>query len=96
MRRCSSEGLECASTDRACQETARERALEVVCDQPRDGTTVFVYCPSGATTRDSGVVWLLLVFACLVAVAGSVLFYFVLKRGRATSDKRAAPRGRPP
>ncbi len=78
--KCSSTGLDCAADDRACLEQAREKGLEVVCDRAAEGGRRFVYCPAGAQARDSSVVWILLAVAVLVAVAGGVVAWNVLRR----------------
>jgi hypothetical protein len=79
-RRCSAGGIECLQTDRACADRAREHGLEVMCDKPRDGETVFVYCPPVTETRDSGVVWILLLVAIAVAVVGGGIVYAVVRK----------------
>jgi hypothetical protein len=78
--KCSAGGLECKTSDRACQERAREKALEVACDRPGDGETVFVYCPPLTQQRDSSAVWVLLVVAIAIAVIGSAIAWFALRK----------------
>ena len=78
-RKCSSAGKECLSEDRDCQSAAVHEGLEVTCERSAD--RMFVYCPPGAQQRDSGVVWVLLGVAFLIAVGGSFAFWrFFLRR----------------
>lgn len=77
-RKCSSTGKACAVEDRACRDDAVARSLEVICERSEPQT--FVYCPPGAQQRDSGVVWILLAVAMLVAVVGGGLSFVVLRR----------------
>src|SRR5690606_34160264 len=65
-RKCSTTGLACGADDRACQSDAVARGLEVVCEHPDPRS--FVYCPPGATQRDSAVVWIMLFIAIGIAV----------------------------
>jgi hypothetical protein len=78
--KCSASGLECSTDDRACADTARERGLEIVCDRPDGPQRRFVYCPPGATARDSNVVWILLGVAALVAIVGAVVTTILIGR----------------
>jgi len=80
--KCSSEGMECASTDRACQDKAIAKNLEVTCDVPREGQTIFVYCPPVTGQHDSSIVWILLVIAFGVATIGSTIVFLALKKRR--------------
>ncbi|MDF2697682.1 MAG: hypothetical protein K0S65_6065 [Labilithrix sp.] len=77
-RKCSSTGKVCTVDDRACQNEAVAKGLEVTCErvEPRG----YVYCPPGAEQRDSGVVWILLGFAIAVAAIGSVLSYLLIRK----------------
>jgi hypothetical protein len=75
--KCSASGVECRPDDRACAESARAKGLEVVCDRPEG---VFVYCPPGATTRDSKVVWVLLVVAAAFAIVGGIVAAITIAR----------------
>ena len=77
-RKCSSTGKACGVDDRACQSEAIAAGLEITCErvEPRG----YVYCPPGGEQRDSGVVWLLLAVAIAIAVVGSVLAYFLLRK----------------
>ena len=83
-RKCSSTGKACAVDDRVCQSEAVASGLEVTCEriEPRG----YVYCPPGAEQRDSGVVWILLAVALVIAAFGGVLA-FVLLRKRIASDE---------
>lgn len=78
--KCSSEGMECAVSDRACQDKAIAKGLEVACDVPREGQTIFVYCPSITAQHDSAIVWILLVVAFGVATIGGTLVWLALKK----------------
>ena len=79
IRKCSSAGKECTSDDRECQSAAVHDGLEITCE--RDADRMFVYCPPGASQRDSGVVWLLLGLAFFIAIGGSFAFWrFFLRR----------------
>lgn len=81
IRKCSSTGLDCASTDRSCMDQAVTRGLQVVCERPdEEATKRFVYCPEGQTGQDSRYVWLLLVMALSLALGGSALAYAILKK----------------
>lgn len=72
-------GKECKADDRTCQSAAVHEGLEVSCERSED--QMFVYCPPGAQQRDSGVVWVLLAFAVVIAVGGSFAFWhFLLRR----------------
>lgn len=79
-RKCSTTGLACAAGDRACQSEAVARGLEIVCESPEPRS--FVYCPHGAATRDSAVVWVLLLVAIGIAVVGGIAAYFVFRTNR--------------
>lgn len=81
IRACSSTGMACDPADRACTELARSKDLQVRCEQKcTGGPTRFVYCPVGAGQEDSGIVWILLGIAGLLAVGGSVLFWLLLRK----------------
>ncbi|AKU96380.1 hypothetical protein AKJ09_03044 [Labilithrix luteola] len=81
VRKCSSTGLDCASTDRSCMDDAVTRGLQVVCERPDEVSTKrFVYCPEGQGGRDSRYVWVLLVMALSLAFGGSAIAYAVLKK----------------
>ncbi len=80
-RKCTGHGMTCAAVDRACAEKARSDGLEVTCERTEtEGMTVFVYCPPGGDTRDSSVVWILLVVAIGVAVVGGMLAFVISRR----------------
>jgi hypothetical protein len=83
-RRCSSTGITCAADDRACQDTAIGRGLEITCERGEPAS--YVYCPPAGQQRDSGVVWILLLVAVLIAAFGSLVAYLVFRKGG-----RAAP-----
>lgn len=77
--KCSSVGKDCAADDRDCQGAAVHDGLEVTCERAEDRH--FVYCPPGGAQRDSGVVWILLGAAFLIAIGGSLAFWrFFLRR----------------
>ncbi len=80
IRTCSSTGMACDPADRACTELARSKALEIKCEQPCTGGPRFVYCPADTGRADSGVVWILLGVALLLAVGGSALFWMLLRK----------------
>jgi hypothetical protein len=80
--KCSSEGIECRSSDRACQDRARAHNLEVACDVPGDGESVYVYCPKLTNQRDSSAVWLLFVVAVAVALIGSAVLWLAMRKRR--------------
>jgi len=77
-RRCSSTGMACGVDDRACTSEATSRGLQVICED--QGKQTFVWCPPDTARSDSNVVWLLLAFAVLLAVAGSTFFLVVLRK----------------
>lgn len=76
--RCGPTGKECRADDRECQSFALKDGLEIHCED-RD-TQTYVYCPPGTTQRDSGVVWLLLVAAVLVAAIGGAILAIAMKK----------------
>jgi len=75
-RKCSNVGRACSADDRACQSRATSNGLEITCEQ--DST--YVYCPPGGQSRDSGVVWILLVVAMAVAAIGAIISWLVIRR----------------
>lgn len=79
-RNCSSTGVACMPDDRACTEEARSKDLEVKCEQECDVGKRLVYCPPDTGRGESGVVWLLLSVAVLLAVGGGGLFWLVLRK----------------
>jgi hypothetical protein len=80
-RKCTGHGVACASSDRACLDKARADGLEIACERPSDeGGTLFVYCPPGATARDSSAVWILFAVAVGVAVVGALVALIVWGR----------------
>jgi hypothetical protein len=81
IRVCSSTGMVCDPGDRACIELARSKDLEVRCEQAcTDAPSRFVYCPASAGRADSGIVWILLGVAGLLAVGGGALFWVLLRK----------------
>ena len=73
--------MACDPSDRACIEVARSKDLEVRCEQPCSGGPArFVYCPADTGRADSGIVWILLGVAAVLAVGGSALFWVVLRK----------------
>ena len=81
IRVCSSSGMACDPSDRACNELARSKALEVKCEQSCTGRPArFVYCPADTGRADSGIVWLFLAVAVLLAIGGGALFWVVLRK----------------
>lgn len=64
--------------DRACQSAAIAQGLEVTCEN--SDPALWVYCPPGAEQRDSGIVWILLLVALLIAGVGGVLSFLLLRR----------------
>jgi hypothetical protein len=79
IRNCSSTGVACDPNDRDCAEKARERDLEVKCEQECTSGKRLVYCPLDAGRSDSNVVWILLAVATLLAVVGGTVGVVVLK-----------------
>lgn len=79
-RACSAIGVDCSSTDRACQDEAVARGLEVVCERAEVPTRHFVYCPPGGASRDSKYVWVLLVVAMSIAAGGSIIAWALLRK----------------
>jgi hypothetical protein len=77
--RCSSGGVACPESDRACQDDARSRGLELLCEGP---DARFVYCPVNGR-NESPIVWLLLSVAGVIAVFGSTLAWLLLRKPRA-------------
>ena len=81
IRVCSSNGMACDPGDRACTELARSKDLEVKCEQPCTGAPArLVYCPADTGRADSGIVWLFLGVAGLLAVGGGALFWVLLRK----------------
>jgi hypothetical protein len=81
IRVCSSTGMACDPGDRACIELARSKDLEVRCEQAcTDAPSRFVYCPVSAGRADSGIVWVLLGVAGLLAIGGGALFWVLLRK----------------
>jgi hypothetical protein len=81
-RRCSSNGVACRDSDRACKEDARSRGLEVICEtQDPASETTFVYCPP-TTGRggDSFALWILLAVAGAIAIGGSTIAWFAMRK----------------
>jgi hypothetical protein len=80
IRNCSSTGIACELDDRACAERARERSLEVKCEQQCTSSTRLVYCPPDTGRSDSKVVWVLLAVAVALAAVGSAVAWVVLRK----------------
>jgi len=76
--RCGPTGKECRADDRDCQAEAVKDGLEILCEDKEK--ELYVYCPAGTQQRDSGIVWLLLVVAVLIAVVGGAVFAIALKK----------------
>jgi hypothetical protein len=72
--------MACAPGDRACTELARSKDLEVRCEQSCEGGQQLVYCPPDTGRADSGIVWILLAAAFLLAIGGGALFWVVVLR----------------
>lgn len=84
-RNCSSTGVACLPEDRDCVNRAREKELEVKCEQRcslpgNGGFTQLVYCPADTGRSDSKIVWVLLSLAFVLAIAGSVVAWRVLRK----------------
>ncbi len=84
-RNCSSTGMVCLPEDRDCVNRAREKELEVKCEQRcslpgNGGFAQLVYCPADAGRSDSKIVWVLLSLAVLLAVAGGAVAWRVLRK----------------
>ena len=80
IRNCSSTGVACELDDRACAEKARERSLEVKCEQPCAKGTRLVYCPPDTGRSDSKIVWILLALAVGLASFGSAVAWVVFRK----------------
>ena len=81
IRNCSSTGLACEPDDRDCTAQARERNLEVKCEQQCDeGKRQLVYCPPDTGRSDSNAVWFLLAVAGALAVGGITLTWLMLEK----------------
>lgn len=80
--KCGPTGKECRSDDRECQAGAVQLGLEIVCESSAEAPPVYVYCPTATQARDSGVVWLLLAVAVLIAVGGGALLTLLIRRKR--------------
>lgn len=77
---CGPTGRECRADDRECQADAIGLGLEIVCERSAETPTIYVYCPSATQARDSGVVWILLFVAVIIAVAGGALFALLIRK----------------
>lgn len=83
-RNCSSTGVACLPDDRECTNAATAKGLEVKCEQFCEVGKRFVYCPpETGRVDDSGYVWVLLVMASLLAVIGTLVAYFALRKKEA-------------
>jgi hypothetical protein len=78
--RCGPSGKECRADDRACQSAAISEGLEILCERTEDDAAVYAYCPRGIESRDSGVVWLLLLVAVAIAVVGGGVFLRIMRK----------------
>jgi hypothetical protein len=72
--------MACDPGDRACTELARSKDLEVRCEQQCTGGQQLVYCPPDTGRADSGIVWILLAVALLLAIGGSALLWMVIRK----------------
>ncbi len=79
-RMCSSTGAACRPDDRACNNGAVERGLEVRCETRCQEPARFVYCPAESGRSDSSYVWVLLAFAGMFAIIGSIFAWFALRK----------------
>lgn len=77
-RRCSATGLACEVEDRACNNEAASRGLQVICEDAQKRT--MVWCPPDTARSDSPLMWVLLAFAMLLAVGGSIAAWLVLRK----------------
>jgi hypothetical protein len=80
VRKCSSTGVTCAATDLACQSQATGRHLEILCVDSRQTPERYTYCPPDTGRADSGVIWVLMGVATLIAVAGGAIAWAVLRK----------------
>ena len=79
IRNCSSTGIACRPDDRVCADEARTKNLEVKCEQECSDGRRLVYCPPDTgRADDSRIVWILLVVAVVIAVAGGAVAWLVL------------------
>ena len=79
-RSCSSTGVSCLTDDRECTNGATARGLEVKCEQSCDDRKRFVYCPPDTARSLSGFVWILLALAGFLAIGGTTLAWFALRK----------------
>lgn len=81
IRNCSSTGMQCAPDERDCTNAARDKNLEVKCEQQCSDGKRLVFCPP-ETGRggDSGIVWMLLTLAALLAIGGGGLAWLLLRK----------------
>lgn len=86
--KCGPTGKECRADDRDCQNAAVKDGLEIVCDDTESQT--YVYCPAGTQARDSGVVWILLVVAVLIATAGAGILAIALRKAAPTKKSSSS------
>ena len=80
IRNCSSTGIACETEDRECAERAREKSLEVKCEQHCTRSTRLIYCPPDTGRADSKIVWTLLALAVVLAAVGSAVAWVVLRK----------------
>jgi hypothetical protein len=80
LRNCSSTGVACEPSDRACTEAARSRDLEVKCEQQCSDGPRLVYCPPDTGRSDSKIVWILLSVAVLLAASGITAAWVVFRK----------------
>lgn len=76
--KCGPTGKECRADDRECRNAAVKDGLEIVCDDTESQT--YVYCPAGTQARDSGIVWILLLVAVVIAIAGGGILAIAMRR----------------
>lgn len=81
MRNCSSTGMACETEDRSCATQARDKNLEVKCEQQcEQGKNKLVYCPPDTGRSDSNIVWFLLAAAGVLAVGGISGAWLLLRK----------------
>lgn len=79
-RSCSNTGVACLPDDRDCTNGATARGLEVRCEQSCDTGKRFIYCPPDTASSESRFVWILLGMAGFLAVGGTTLAWFALRK----------------
>ena len=80
IRNCSSTGIACETEDRECAERAREKSLEVKCEQHCTRSTAPRLLPARHRALRFQIVWILLALAVVLASVGSAVAWVVLRK----------------